>query len=315
MSVSRTWTGEWHPVAERFPMLSEEEIRRLADSITETGQIHPCLMTPDGLGLDGRNRVAACKIAGVEPQWDVTKGDPVGVIIAGNVNHRHMTSGQQAMAVAIGMQAQGLRVNGRWKRGSVPDAPGDITESGNSTWRNAVQYCGIILDYRPDLADDVLHGNVALDAAFQQARAEKNRREDHAEKLTQLPADLAALVESGVRDIDSALDEVGDRETVREVDQVRKADATPGPTFGDRASQGVITWREAATLASQWDQERTEAIQRSRERIRQVNSAWGVIRTVVEDAGRAYVKEILEGLGDADREALDEILNQVRGKA
>ena len=108
--ASLTWVGKWHPVAERFPMLSEEELRRLADSITETGQIHPCLMTPDGLGLDGRNRVAACKIAGVKPEWAVTDADPVGVIIAGNVNHRHMTIGQQAMAASIGMEAQRLRV-------------------------------------------------------------------------------------------------------------------------------------------------------------------------------------------------------------
>lgn len=102
------WNGAWHPVAERFPMLSEEELRRLAESITETGQLHACLMGPDGLGLDGRNRVAACKIIGAEPQWAVTEADPVGVIIAGNVRHRHMTVGQQAMAAAIGMEAQEL---------------------------------------------------------------------------------------------------------------------------------------------------------------------------------------------------------------
>ena len=52
--MSAAWAGTWHPVAERFPMLAEEELRRLADSITETGQLHPCLMTPVGTGLDGR---------------------------------------------------------------------------------------------------------------------------------------------------------------------------------------------------------------------------------------------------------------------
>ena len=160
----------------------------------------------------------------------------------------------------------------------------------------------------------MLHGQLTLDNAYQQAKAEKDRCEEHDAKLAQLPDDLAALVESGVRDIDSALAEVEDRETVGEIDGIREADATPGPSFAERASQGSITWREAATLAGQWEQERGEAIQRSRERIRQINSAWGVIRTVPDDSGRAYVQEIINGLGDADRDAFNEILSEIKEK-
>lgn len=313
--MSAAWAGTWHPVAERFPMLTEEELRRLADSITETGQLHPCLMTPDGTGLDGRNRVAACKIAGVEPQWDVTEAEPIGVIIAGNVRHRHLTLSQQAMATAIGMEAQGLRVNGRWKYGSVPEAPDEFRESTKSRWRDMLHQCGIILDFRPDLADDVLRAALPLDNAYQQARSAKDEQAEHAEKLAQLPDDLAALVENGVRDIDDALAEVEDRETVSEVDEIRGADGAPGPSFAERASEGAITWGEAATLAESWSQERDEGIRRSQERIRQINSAWGVIRTVLDQFDRPYVKEILNGLGDADREAFSEVLTALRKQA
>jgi hypothetical protein len=75
------WSGEWHPLAERFPMLTEDELREMAASIAERGQYVPCRMSSDGLGLDGRNRVAACALAEVEPIWEVYDGDAVAFII------------------------------------------------------------------------------------------------------------------------------------------------------------------------------------------------------------------------------------------
>ena len=103
-----------------------------------------------------------------------------------------------------------------------------------------------------------------LTTRIYQAKAAKAEQEEHAEKLAQLPDDLAALVENGIRDIDDALAEVGDRETVGEVDEIRSADGAPGPSFAGRASEGAVSWREAATLAEKWSQEREEGIRRSR---------------------------------------------------
>lgn len=309
------WNGAWHPLAQRFPMLSEEELRRMAESIAEAGQLHPCLVTPDGLGLDGRNRVAACKIAGVEPAWSVTEADPVSVIIAGNVRHRHMTTAQQAMATAVGMEAQGLRAAGRWKYGSVPDAPDEIRDSTKSRWRDSIAQAGTVLDHRPDLADAVLSGALALDNAYQQARAAKDAAEEHAEKFALLPADLAALVETGVRNLDDALAEAGDREAVEEIDQVRDADEVPGPLFAERARTGTVSWREARHLAEQWHNERYQAIRRNQDRIRQINNAWAVMETVAGQLDRPYVQETLAGLTEADREAFTTILNTIGKRA
>jgi ParB-like chromosome segregation protein Spo0J len=80
----RKWSGEWHPLSLRFPMLAEDELREMAVSITERGQYVPCRMDADGLGLDGRNRVAACALAGAEPWWEVYDGDPVAFIVEVN---------------------------------------------------------------------------------------------------------------------------------------------------------------------------------------------------------------------------------------
>jgi hypothetical protein len=307
-----TWNGEWHPFAERFPMLSERELRDMAESIKETGQLHACVMNPDGLGLDGRNRVAACRIAGVEPAWVVNGGNPMSIIIAANVHHRFLSTGQRAMAVAVELVDKGLRQKGRWKRGSIPDAPPDSMGSHN-TWLQAVSNAGVVLDWLPDLADEVLGGDVALDAAFTRAKDKRDIETANAEKLTRLPDDLAALVDSGVRDIDGALAEVRDRETVARIDKARNADGAPAPTFGDRAEEGSITWNEAATLARQWQEERTEAIFRNQDRLRQVISGWSAVQTVVASPENPYVQAIVDGLGERDQEELDLIIKQIAG--
>jgi hypothetical protein len=52
--------------------------------------------------IDGRNRFAACNLAGVEPDFETLPDgiDPVAYILSSNINRRHMNKGQQAMAIA-----------------------------------------------------------------------------------------------------------------------------------------------------------------------------------------------------------------------
>lgn len=311
-----TWTGQWHPFAERFPMLSEQELREMAESIKETGQLNPCVMNPDGLGLDGRNRIAACRIAGVEPVWTVNAGNPMSIIIAANVHHRFLSTGQRAMAVAVDLDDKGMRISGptgrRWKRGSVP-SPEDIGGSSNiSAWQAAMKQAGIVLDWLPDLADEVLAGSLALDAAYIRAKDKRDIETSNAEKFGHLPPDLAALVESGVRGLDDALAEAEARITVRNIDRVRDRDGAPAPSFTQRAEEGQISWTEAATLAEQWQQERGESIERDRARIHAITAGWGAVRSVSDAPDSPYVTDLLATLGERDREVLDDIVKQIR---
>jgi ParB-like chromosome segregation protein Spo0J len=55
-----------HPVADLFPMLAGDEMQSLADDIAERGLLHPIVLDTEGRILDGRNRYAACEIAGVD---------------------------------------------------------------------------------------------------------------------------------------------------------------------------------------------------------------------------------------------------------
>jgi ParB-like chromosome segregation protein Spo0J len=75
----------------------------LSDDIKLNGLHDPITLTPDGLLLDGRNRVEACEMAGVEippEKIEVYHGNPWVLSISRNARRRHSTPDQVAMAVA-----------------------------------------------------------------------------------------------------------------------------------------------------------------------------------------------------------------------
>lgn len=91
---------EDHPISEIFPLLSESELRELADSVMEIGLKVPITLY-EGKILDGRNRYRACLVGGVEPDFIVYSGStPVSDVIAWNLKRRHLDATQKA-AVAV----------------------------------------------------------------------------------------------------------------------------------------------------------------------------------------------------------------------
>jgi len=60
--------------------------------------------TVHGVIVDGRNRVVACDIAGVEPEFEdriVDDDEARALIVSANLHRRNLTKGQQAMALAV----------------------------------------------------------------------------------------------------------------------------------------------------------------------------------------------------------------------
>jgi ParB-like chromosome segregation protein Spo0J len=162
-----------HPYADKFPMLPDPELEELAESIRANGLRNPVVITPDGLILDGRNRAAACDLAGVEPHYVIYDGEDLAeYVIDANITRRNMSTGARAMATALVLLADGRREGGRWKRGSL-----DIRESTNIAMRDALTDAGIVLDFKPDLAPAVVNGDLPLDAAYQEAKTIKDSAE------------------------------------------------------------------------------------------------------------------------------------------
>lgn len=151
---------EAHPVADLFPMLADDELDELAADVAERGLLQPIVLDADGRVLDGRNRLAACEKAGVEPAFVTYDGDdPAGYALSVNIARRHLTTGARAVVAE-----RARRLNGSTKSGTSQQAEVN---------KNRLTEAGLVLDYALDLADEVLAGTTPFSKAVEEARARK----------------------------------------------------------------------------------------------------------------------------------------------
>jgi hypothetical protein len=199
------FTGEVHPLADVWPLLGDDDLQALAESIAENGLRDPIIIDNAGRLIDGRNRLAACRLAGVAPSYATLPGldseEAVAAFIGDrNAERRHLTSGQQAMGRALMLQAAGKRKNGRWERGSTKNVVDSTADA------KGLEKAGLILDVAaraavlgPDFADykdlpqQVMagqkEGRTTLDFAYRLAQ-EFDARSAHAEAMKTAPLDL-----------------------------------------------------------------------------------------------------------------------------
>jgi len=93
-----------HPFAEMFPLISEDELKELAEDIRKNGMIEPITLC-EGKILDGRNRFAAAKLIG-RPLFRTNFRellchlDPRTFVISANIKRRHLTAEQRREIIA-----------------------------------------------------------------------------------------------------------------------------------------------------------------------------------------------------------------------
>jgi ParB-like chromosome segregation protein Spo0J len=95
-----------HPAAEVFPMLDDERTKTMADDIKARGLRSPVVIWRDEQGeewlLDGRNRVRACKMAGVAPTITYYDGeDPCGEVWSRNGERRDIIEPGRRAAIKV----------------------------------------------------------------------------------------------------------------------------------------------------------------------------------------------------------------------
>lgn len=106
----------FHPFANLFPLMLGEDGDALGESMQVNGQREQIVML-DGLILEGRNRAIQCKKRGLTPRirhFDSARdgADPLQFVIDLNINRRHLTESQRAMAAArIATMRQGERTD------------------------------------------------------------------------------------------------------------------------------------------------------------------------------------------------------------
>lgn len=153
---------KFHPFAEIFPLLDDAEFDALVADIKQHG-LREHIWLYEGKILDGRNRFLACKTAKVEPQFREYKGDDaLAFVVSLNVQRRHLTTSQRAMAAAeIAKLSQGERKSNAHKCASQNEAAQSLKVS-----RRSVQNAKQVIDHGSKaLKEAVKSGDVPVTRA------------------------------------------------------------------------------------------------------------------------------------------------------
>lgn len=241
-----------HPACAVIPLPPDEEINELALSIKQNGLLEPITLTKDELLLDGRCRLKACQIAGVEVRIVIFTGDdPAMFVLDKNINRRHLSKTQRELAVAKLAYLQ--KGTNRYQRKEKVDtsnrsflSPVTIEEAAKKSGiaKTAIERARTIVDHAaPHVYDMVSTGKVKTYVASQAVR--------HTPKETQANWTVEDVKREGQKRISNqpAQREKATRPKVRQprVDPYaslgfkRLADINPG-VHGARGEQRVFLW-------------------------------------------------------------------------
>jgi hypothetical protein len=167
------------------------------------GLEHPIVLDKEGRVLDGRNRLAACRLAGVEPKFTIYEGDdPDGYALDVNIARRHMKPGARHLVMEMARRK-------RNESSKIATSKKDVAkQAGVDQMRLSEASLVIDLSLDGDLVRDVLSGDKNLQAAAEVARARKRAKEEREAKITRLKKDgpdLAKLVGDDAMDVDEAV--------------------------------------------------------------------------------------------------------------
>lgn len=211
-----------HPIANIFPMMSDEEILSLSEDIKNKGLLEPIVTYEDKI-LDGRNRYKACIKANVSPRCiPFEGGNPADFVWSKNAERRHLEKSQLVMLKLENLKqskdweekrdgANGKRSRAAKEQPRVPTGKGKQTVLGTGPIRPdgtcqdkrkiqsdaayeladaagvgaTVAAQAIHIDKeRPDLAKKVAEGEMSVTKADKIRREEKKTQKPKTEKPT-----------------------------------------------------------------------------------------------------------------------------------
>lgn len=225
-----------HPAADLFPLLDEEALGELAESIDRNGLREAVWLYRDPVRgevlLDGRNRALACERLGVTPEVRFYAGaDPVAFVIDENLKRRHLSTGQRAkLAVEALPLLEAEAKPGRPRKETVADRPQFPEETPEERRHLSTgQRAKLAIEARPKVKRATLSRDKAAKAAGTSGRSVARYK-----RLVEQAPDLAAKVGDGMA-LDRAERIVRDRaaQTARVADAQREASLADNPVNVD----------------------------------------------------------------------------------
>ena len=179
-----------HPAAALFPMLSDADLGELADDIGKHGLLHPLVVweRDDGTRVlvDGRNRLAALDLLGIEPDDEhITTREfsgeeaAIAFVVAVNMRRRHMTTTERAFIAA---ELSKLSTPGRPETASRDAVSQDQAAKAMGVGRSTVQRAKKVTEQgTPALVDATKQGRVGLRTAAKATKLPPEQQKQVAE--------------------------------------------------------------------------------------------------------------------------------------
>jgi DNA modification methylase len=218
---------EPHSFAGIFPLIDSAKLQELADDIKAHGQ-RDAIVLFEGKILDGRNRMAACKLANVPPktrEFSGTKQEALAYAWSTNVHRRHLNSGQVSVAhamrekfdaefaVVVKEMRAAVPKNNNAKKNSPDQKIGPVRKDRSKlvdsklaasvgTNRSYIADARGLVEKKPELAKKVLAGDLTLSQAKVEARRDDKRTEINAKLKAAPKSDLWKLINSDILSVD-----------------------------------------------------------------------------------------------------------------
>lgn len=171
---------QFHPAANIFRMLDEEDFESLVEDVRKNGLREPIKLLDEKI-IDGRNRYKACLRAGVKAIFQtITTDDPAGYVMSLNLHRRHDSLGEKAMCAARAKdyyereakerQAHGETAPGKTLPANLPEASkGDARDKAGEAFgvsgKTVDHGTTVITKGVPELVDAVESKKVSVSKA------------------------------------------------------------------------------------------------------------------------------------------------------
>lgn len=216
-----------HPLANLFPMIEGAEFDELVASIKASGLREPIIVL-DGQVLDGRNRQAACEIAGVDCVYQPfpADGDALAFVIDKNLTRRHLNESQRAMVAArLANMRQGERTDLKPSANLQKVAQREAAERLHVSPRTVADAAKVARAAAPELRQAVNQGRLAVSAAA---------------KLLALPEDEQRRVAAADDPAKAARTELGRHNRKQRLDEIAAKSGSLAPALPSGRKYAII---------------------------------------------------------------------------
>lgn len=173
-----------HPAANLFPMMPDAELKDLAADVKAKGLIHPIILLREQV-LDGRNRLKACEMSGVQPRFEsyCDERSPTEYVLAANLKRRDLTPSQRATIAANALPMLEAEAAER-RRATQNNKPSEVEQIPPQNTGKARDKAAAIVGVNPRYVSDAKAIKKADPKVFEQvASGEKTLPEARREVL------------------------------------------------------------------------------------------------------------------------------------